>query len=343
MKRTFRQWLRDAFWAWPKTGILVRVTNLGLGFVLMTLVVAIGATNTGNNGLYTLASLFMAALVVSGVVSRRNVERVGVRLDGPEEIFAGEPARFTLHLKNHGRLPRRALLVKISGSAAPILFGEIGKGKEAARGVDLVFPKRGRRRIESVLVYSGYPIGLFRKGRLQPLDEERIVYPRPLAIRPPRPDPREAETGDPYSKRRGRGFEIRNLRDGGFGDDPRDVHWPQTARQGHFVVKERASEEGRDALVIVESYRPKDAGPAWDEAFEGALSEATSLTLSLLAQGSRVGLVLGGQVTPPAPGPQQRRRVLLALALAEPSTEPASVALPMGVLVYRAGAQPVAA
>ena len=52
--------------------ILVRVTNLGLGYVLTSLVVAIGATNTGNNGLYVLLSLLLGVLLVSGVVSRRS-------------------------------------------------------------------------------------------------------------------------------------------------------------------------------------------------------------------------------------------------------------------------------
>src|SRR5512140_3623825 len=133
----------------------------------MTLVVAVAATTTGNNGLYVLVSLFLGALVVSGVVSRRNVENVAVELDGPAEIFAGVPARFTL------RLTRRALLVKISSAAAPILFGRLDPGRPVERGVDLVFPRRGRRSIESLLLYSGYPIGLFRKGRVHALGDER--------------------------------------------------------------------------------------------------------------------------------------------------------------------------
>src|SRR5258706_3649067 len=225
------------FAATMKTGILVRVTNFGLGFVLLTLVVAIGATNTGNNGLYILVSLFLSALVVSGVVSRRNVERLNVALDAPEETGAGEPARFAVRLTNRGRLPRRGLLVKIAGSSAPLLFAKIAPGEEATRSVDLVFPKRGRRKIETLLVYSGYPIGLFRKGRLHPVHEERIVYPAPRAAAPPAADPRPTEEGMPRARRPGRSPEIRNLRAAVQGDDPRDVHWPQTARQGRFNVK----------------------------------------------------------------------------------------------------------
>ncbi len=323
-------------------GILVRVTNVGLGFILMTLVVAVAATNTGNNGLYILVSLFLGALVVSGVVSRRNVENVEVALDGPSEIFAGVPSRFTLRLTNRGRLPRRALLVKISSAAAPILFGRLDSGRPAERGVDLVFPKRGRRSIESLLLYSGYPIGLFRKGRVHPLGDERLVYPAPAHVPGTPPDPRENEGGDPRDRRRGRGAEIRNLRDAGFGDDPRDVHWPQTARQGKFIVKERASEEGRDALVALDTHRPKDAGAAWDETFETAVSRAAGLALTLLAGGNRVGLLLGGAVVPPGTGPAHRRGLLRALALVEADGDtgrPPSV-VPASVAIYRAGPGP---
>ena len=134
-------------------------------------------------------------------------------------------------------------------------------GATAERGVDLVFPKRGLRSLESVLVYSGYPIGLFRKGRVHPMPEERLVYPAPARVAPVPPDPRETEGGDPRSFLRGRGAEIRNLREAGFGDDPRDVHWPQTARQGKFIVKERASEEGRDAIVVLDVTGPRGRRP----------------------------------------------------------------------------------
>ncbi len=319
-------------------GILVRVTNLGLGFVLLTLVVAVAATNTGNNGLYILVSLFLGALVVSGVVSRRNVENLSVALDGPPELFAGVPARFSLRLTNHGRLPRRAVLVKISGAAAPLLFGRVEPGATAVRGVDLVFPWRGLRSLESLLVYSGYPIGLFRKGRVHPIPEERLVYPAPARVPAVPPDPREAEGGDPRSFLRGRGAEIRNLRDAGFGDDPRDVHWPQTARQGKFIVKERASEEGRDALVALDLVRPAGAPPSWDAAFERAVSEAAGLALHLLARGNRTGLLLGDVLVPPGAGPAHRRNLLRALALVAPADRPAAArALPAGVAVFRAG------
>lgn len=316
--------------------VLVRVTNLGLGFVLTTLVVAIGATNTGNNGLYILLSLLLGVLVVSGVVSRRNVEEVDVALDGPAEVFAREPVRFRVRLGNRSKRPKSALLVKVSGKAAPLLFPRLLPGVEAERGVDLVFPRRGRHRVESILLFSGYPIGLFRKGRVHPVNEERIVFPSPQVASFPPPEAREAVDDGIDPRRKGRGAEVLKLREAVPGDDPRDIHWPQTARQGRPIVKERASELGREIVVHLDVSRPASAGPDWDAAFEEAVREAAGLVLRFLSRGERVGLLCGELFVPPAMGPLHRTTVLTALALAEAgSEEPPPLALPPGVALYR--------
>lgn len=320
---------------WDET-ILVRVTNLGLGFVFTTLVVAIGATNTGNNGLYVLLSLLLGILLVSGVVSRRNVDQVDVSLHGPAEVFAGEPVRFRIRLANRARREKSALLVKVSGKAAPLLFPRLVPEGDAERGVDLLFPRRGRQKVESVLVFSGYPIGLFRKGRLHPVNEERIVYPRPKVAAFPPPEAREAVDDGIDPRRKGRGAEILKLREAAPGDDPRDIHWPQTARQGKPIVKERASELGREIVVHLETARPATAGADWDAAFEEAVGEAAGLVLKFLSRGERVGLLCGDQFVPPAMGPLHRSTVLTALALAEAGNQGSlPLALPPGIAIYR--------
>jgi len=316
--------------------ILVRVTNLGLGFVLTTLVVAIGATNTGNNGLYIFLSLLLGVLLVSGVVSRRNVEGIDVSLDGPAEVFEGEPVRFLVRLGNRGKREKSAILVKVSGKAAPLLFPRLVSGAEAERGIDLVFPRRGRQKVESILLFSGYPIGLFRKGRLHPVNEERVVFPSPRSVAFPPPEAREAVDDGIDPRRRGRGAEILKLREAAPGDDPRDIHWPQTARQGRPIVKERASELGREIVVHLETVRPAGAGPAWDLAFEEAVREAAGLALKFLSRGERVGLLCGSQFLRPAMGPLHRTTILTALALAEAGAEGSlPLALPPGVALYR--------
>ncbi len=314
------------------TGIVVRVTNLGLGFVLTTLVVAIGATNTGNNGLYVLLSLFLAALVVSGILSRWNVEGIVPELEGPDEVFAGEPTRFTVSLTNRARRARRAILLKIGGATHPLLFAVVEGGGRAARGVDLVFSRRGVRRVEPLLVYSGWPIGLFRKGRRHASSIERLVYPNPFPPTPSEPDRRRSEGDAAPALRHGRGFDVRALRAGEPGDDPRDVHWPQTARQGTLIVRERAADTGSDSIVHLAG--PSEPGPA----FEESVSRAAGLVLHLLSRGDRVGLLVGSRLVPPAAGPVHRRSLLAALAVVEAKETAAAAGDAPGAAPYRRSA-----
>ncbi len=307
------------FLDWDR-GIIVRGTGFGLGFVLVTLVVAVGAANTGNNGLYLLLSLFLATLVVSGVVSRRNVAGLRPALEGPEEIFAGEPARCTVTLEN--RLPRErtAVLVSAEARGGPWLFPSVRAGRSERRDVELVFPARGRAEVGSLLVVSSYPIGLFRKGRRHPAAFERLVFPAPRFLPLPDPETGHDERAGGRSERRGRGAGIRNLREALPGDDPRDIHWPQTARQGSPIVRERDSEEARSSVVVLEG---------GEEGFEEAVAEAAGAVLQLLSRGDRVGLAAGGLFLAPGAGRRQRRALLGALAVVEPSPGLPTTTIPL--------------
>ncbi len=304
--------------------LLVQVTSFGAAFVAVTSVVAVGATNTANNGLYILLSLFLAILVVSGILSRRNVAGLVPSLTGPEELFALEPARFVLTLRNDGR-ERVGILVRLEGREAPYLFPAIARASAESRGIELVFPRRGAARIGALTVYSGYPIGLFRKGRRHPWDSELVVFPRPDFLPLPEPEASRLSDEGARSDRRGRGAGIRNLREALPGDDPRDIHWPQTARQGTPIVRERDAEETRSAIVVLES------APG---SYETAVSEAAGAVLQLLARGDRVGLAAGEAVLVPGTGPHHRRALLGALATARPTQRAPSV-LPADATVYR--------
>ena len=81
----------------------IRITKVGLWFVLLTVVVAAAATNTGNNALYLVLACMLAMLVVSGVVSRLNLQRLAVRVDFPGDIFARRPFSLPFTISNLGR------------------------------------------------------------------------------------------------------------------------------------------------------------------------------------------------------------------------------------------------
>ena len=90
--------------------------------MVLTLLIGVAATNTGNNALYMVVALMLAVLVVSGVLSRNNLRKVEVEVSPPEELFAHPPAAFQVELTNRSRLlPRWLLLVSFSDHAPTLL------------------------------------------------------------------------------------------------------------------------------------------------------------------------------------------------------------------------------
>ncbi|MGB8324571.1 MAG: hypothetical protein WCE52_16550, partial [Candidatus Acidiferrum sp.] len=80
-----------------------KVTRLGLIYVTVVILIGVAALNTGNNLLYIVVAAMLAAILVSGIASAvvlRDLE-LDVRL--PEHVFAGEPVRGQMVLRN----PRR--------------------------------------------------------------------------------------------------------------------------------------------------------------------------------------------------------------------------------------------
>jgi len=81
------------------------VTRGGIVYVLLTLVIAIAALNTGNNLLYIIVAAMLAAILVSGTASAIVLRRLEVDIRLPEHVFAGRAVLGRIVLRN----PRRWL------------------------------------------------------------------------------------------------------------------------------------------------------------------------------------------------------------------------------------------
>ena len=144
----------------------------------LTLLIGVAATNTGNNALYMVVALMMAALIVSGVLSRNDVRKVEVEVTPPEELFARSPAAFQVEISNRSRLlPRWLLLVSFSDHAPTLLCPWLPRAGSRSAVVELEFPRRGVHRLAAAHLATLFPLGLFRKGMRQRLDREVVVFP----------------------------------------------------------------------------------------------------------------------------------------------------------------------
>ena len=302
----------------------IRITKVGLWFVLFTIIVGVAATNTGNNALYLVLATMLSLLVVSGIVSRWNLRRLQWSLTAPEDLYARRPATLGFTVAHRGRWLARWLLLVAADPRGPWrLVARLGPRDGAAGTLDLIFPRRGRHRLGALHVASLYPLGLFRKGMRYPLDAEVLVFPE---LFPPGEIDVAASglAGERAASRAGWGHDLHALRGFRPGDDPRGIHWKKSAQTRGLVYQERQAEETLRLSILFDNGTGRLAGEGELERFEHLVSEAATAAVDHLDRGFEVELVTRSRRLSFGGGARQRRALLEILALVEPA--PASAA-----------------
>jgi uncharacterized protein (DUF58 family) len=269
----------------------IRITKVGLWFVLLTVVVAVAATNTGNNALYLVLSAMLSLMVVSGFVSRRNLRDLEPELERPADLYARQPAALAFTLRHRGRwISRWLVLVSARPDGPWHLIPHLGAGELASGSLDVIFPRRGPQKVPAVHVASLFPLGLFRKGM------------RYLA-----------------ASRPGWGHDLHALRSFRYGDDPRGIHWKKSAQTRSLVYREREAEETLRLSILFDEGCAPFSAPAESERFERLVSEAATAAVDHLDRGFEVELVTHGRRVAFGSGPRHRREVLELLARIQPT------------------------
>jgi uncharacterized protein (DUF58 family) len=297
----------------------IRITNFGLGYILLCLVLAIAATNTGNNGLYLVLAAMLSAMVVSGMLSRRNVRGVRCQIESVGEVVATRPAWLKLKLENQlSAGTAQALFFLHEALPGPLWIDPLKPGEKRELVVEGTFPRRGVYRTADAGLLSRFPLGLFRKYRKAALEREIVVYPLPLASPVPEVPTDDARGGRSHPRSRGGGSDIRTLREFSPGDDPRDLHWKQSARMRRWIVREREAERDRVLFLAVDNALVSPLDAAALERFEQAVARCAGQALLLLSRGGEVGFHARGVKVAARGGRAQRLRILDALARLEP-------------------------
>ncbi len=313
----------------------LRLTKVGLWFLIFLLVVVVGATNTGNNGLFLVLAVMGGATAVSEVVGRLNTRGLHLTLAVPSETFANSPSHLDVCLANRGRwLPRWLTMLTVEPGdltmpvgmplidssrrrVRPFLVAYLPPGSESRGQIEIMMRHRGRWRVRYVHATSLFPLGFFRRGRRHRTDVDILVFPEIYSPSGSHPA-RLGRAGNEPTRRRGWGHDILGLRAFRHGDDPRDIHWKQTARTGDLIFKEHETEENRRLLIVFDNAVGKLASAGERRRFERLVSEAATAALDYLDSGYEVSLLSREADLPFAGGRRQRLRILEALALIEP-------------------------
>jgi uncharacterized protein (DUF58 family) len=305
---TLRRLLRPRRTIWP--------TRDGWWCLAAASALGVAGMNTANNLLYLLASLLLALVVVSGMLSEQSMRRLQLVPVVPDELFAGRPLVLGARVRNGKRwVTSYGITLEPQGSGRRLHVDRLAAGAERVLTWEVTLPARGRRRLPGVRVTTRFPFGFFFKAGPVTLDDEVVVFPAVTPVT--RARLRETlATGTAAARRRGRGQDLHDLREYQAGDDPRLIHWRSSAKSELLVVRELEAETTADTRIVLEG-----SGTDRDR-LERALSEAASLACALLGAGAGVEMAGPGLWVELGRGRGQARRILTALALYDPVAAP---------------------
>jgi uncharacterized protein (DUF58 family) len=261
---------------WLNYQIDYKVTREGLVFLVGIALVTFAAMNTGNNLLFMVLAVLLAALLISGLLSRIVLGGIEVRLELPQHIFAQRATTAVVELRNVKNMAPSfsvALVSDVSPAAGkksapapgqpildrPVYFPHIPHLQAVRQTVELTFPHRGIYRQDRLGLRTRFPFGFLQKTRRVDSAIEAVVFPR---IQPTEEffEVLPLVSGELESYQRGRGNDLYAIRDYQLNDNARHVDWKASARTGALQVKEFAREDERRVMLVFDPYVDLQAG-----------------------------------------------------------------------------------
>ena len=255
--RKVRQWLSGRSASEPgevflhRRRVFILPTKAGVGFAAMLLVLLVGATNYSLGLGFALTFLLGSCGVVDMYLTYRNLGQLHLRPGRAASVFAGEQARFELHLNNRTRLDRYAIGVDFADADWPHYLADAPAGASTALVLTCATEQRGWLRAPRVRLVTRFPLGLFRAWSYWRPDLRVLVYPFPEPEAPPLP----VAGGARADGCGGAGHDdFAGIRSYQAGDSMRSLAWRQIARldlaYGGQLVTKHFEGGGTDELVL---------------------------------------------------------------------------------------------
>jgi uncharacterized protein (DUF58 family) len=286
--------------------VYVLPTRAGLAYVMVLVVILLGAINYNLNLGYALVFLLAGLGVVTILHTFRNLVQLSLRPSRADAVFAGEPAHFDLTVES-ARNEVRSSIRLFFADEEPI---EIDVPALASGTATLSQPtqQRGWLSMPRVTIETTWPLGLIRAWAYAAPELRCLVYPAPAASAPPLPWSDDSAHG---STRDGSGRDdFSGLRNHQITDPPRHIAWKAVARQSDGPLLTKLFSGAAAQRIWLDWHQlPPDLG------IEPRLALLARWMLDAEAAGLAWGLRLPGQRLDPGSGPTQLAQGLRALAL----------------------------
>lgn len=323
-------------------------------YILVTLLLALGAFNSQNNLLFWAFGFSLAVLVVSGALSGAMLMGVDVRRERLQDTDAGSPLTIRYRVRNRNRLmPAFALSIDelpadpppgapggrpqthstVSRIEQPRAFvAHLGPRESIVVTASPRAIRRGPISFRAFVVSTSFPFGLVRKSLEFAEPASAVIRPAPLAADLPaiaeQLGPGES---DRSGRLRGPGDEFHSLREYNPGDNPRAIAWKPSARRGSLLVRQSLAPAPQRLWIVLRLRIDTERADPLDERAIGIAAAVirrarADLSGGTAARGNGVGdrsLAIGlavpvvGLLVPPNIHPGHADRLLRELGLIE--------------------------
>jgi uncharacterized protein (DUF58 family) len=278
----------------------------------------LAAINYSNNLVYAILYLIASLTFVSAFHTRRNFSGFEVEHFRVHSGFAGDPLRAEIFLRHtsdrpvYGLIFQAAILSRGERRTHPLPLTKqtvlsLRGGEKKAVEVHLPPEPRGRYQIFALIVRSSYPFGLLAARRRLPLAASYHVYPAPVGKAPLPPQRLPGDRG--LMAISSHGDDFAGVRTYTPGESLRHVDWKAYARGRPLSVKHYVGDDRTELLL--------DEALLGRMGLEERLSQLAAWVLLAEREGSPYALRCSGKTLPPALGPEQQKRALELLAVAE--------------------------
>lgn len=318
---------------WRRRFPRFRVTGPGYGAIVLIVVLAGAAFNTGVNLLYVMLSGLSSVWALTLLLYRPNLSRLEVRRAAPAEVHAGDEFEIRYEIRSGRRMGSYGIAVEErlepadgarTGRPGDSTFGAyaiaIPPRGEASCSVKLALPRRGLHQFAGSRLASAFPFGLLERRLPLHLPGRVLAFPALVPVdhllRRSSPEPGEVE-----SPERGQGAGLHSIRDHVPGDPARSIHWKLSAKGTGLKTREYEREDARRARIVFDPTLETGAGgrPLDEELerFERLASVAGSLARKLIDRGYEVSIWSPAGEVASGTGANQTRAILRALALVD--------------------------
>ncbi|HEY3784968.1 MAG TPA: DUF58 domain-containing protein [Steroidobacteraceae bacterium] len=278
-------------------------TRAGAAFGLLQILMLVAGLNYANSSALFLTFALMGFTLVSMHQCHRNL--LGVRLlsAAAPPVFARSRGILTLALENPSASARYRIGTALDGGATATT--DVSAHGSHTVALSLSASRRGRVRVDRLMLITRHPFGLFRTWTWVHVPLEMLVYPYPQGSLPM---PGGAGERQGVRSLTNTGSDewlgLRPFRDG---DSPRQVDWKAYAREAPLLVKEYSTTASQLRRFEFEALRGLHT--------EARLEQLARWVVEAETAGERYELVLPGARIPADHGREHRHRCLAALAL----------------------------